>query len=354
MTIIKQSCIQVQVEYSNPTNTSDIIMSHSNMKVLHHYFGGVYNSQGQPHSKTTFTSDWYPISMFGETLFGMNFFEENAFFYYPIMAPNEQLPDSLLRVTLKVMADIYFESPGFGGTEKNTVQEFTYLLYDAQKDVDFIESHGDWLDESQINQIKKYEIGTLTLDNEIIEPTDDFVFETIGTNIYVNAEEIELKGNISVQSGYKAILQAYWGIESDATAEVGQNIELAIKRDFYNFPITVEVDDTELASYCSGTIKKYQANQTKAKKTIETTDEAEPEIDYAFTVYPNPSSDILNVESDIENSTVDLLNLDGRLISSFKLADYKAAYDVSGISAGLYFVRLKTPNGYNYLRFVKQ
>jgi hypothetical protein len=51
---------------------------------------------------------------------------------------------------------------------------------------------------------------------------------------------------------------------------------------------------------------------------------------------------------------VDLLNLDGKVISSFELKGYKAAYNVSGISAGLYFVRLATPKGYKYLRFVKQ
>lgn len=78
------------------------------------------------------------------------------------------------------------------------------------------------------------------------------------------------------------------------------------------------------------------------------------EDNYKFNIYPNPSSDMLNVQSDIENSSVDLLNIDGKLISSYQYEDYTGQYDVSALSAGLYFVRLQTPKGYKYLRFVKQ
>lgn len=360
--------------------------SHDNGNTVFEMKTNLYEQENVVGSSNTrvYVSDFYPVNSIGEEMFyiqtknskvvreelkaGVRVFNPISGQWADLLPPNapnlltppdyEQLAGEwstkVKKVKVKIMNDMYFESPGFDNFKKNTTQVFTYLLYDKQENIDFIESHGDWLEEIQIDQIKKYEAGTITLENEVIEPTDDFVFETIGTNIYVNAEEIELKGNITVQSGYKAIIQAYWGIESDPTTEIGQNIELAIKRDFYNFPETVEVDSTELSNYCSGTNKKYQANQAKAKRTLEPPKEEEQAIEYAFTVYPNPSSDMLNVESDIENSTVDLLNLDGKVISSFELKGYKASHNVSGISAGLYFVRLATPRGYKYLRFVKK
>jgi hypothetical protein len=331
---------QIQVKYRKKKLQGQIKKVNGNFKFLHII---PTNSNGK--LEITLTSDWYPTKLSGEVPIGGTWYED-------VNMSLEASEIEIVQVTYKVMADMYFLSPGYGGSEKNSTHEFTYLLYDKDNNVDFIEEKGEWLTDP--SSISKYKLGKLTLENELIETTDDFVIEVVGTNIYVNAEEIELKGNITVQNGYKAIIQAYWGIESDPTTEIGENIELAIKRNFYNFPETVEVDDTELGNYCIGTNKKYQANQAKAKRTVETTDDKEPEIDYAFTVYPNPSSDLLNVESDIENSTVDLLNVDGKLISTYQYEGFTGQYDVSALSAGLYFVRLQTPKGYKYLRFVKQ
>lgn len=332
---------QIQVTYNpNRQDGNAILKESGNLKVLHDL-----------ENKLVVASDWYPLDMTGETLLGIKLknFEEAA------TEINDVSTLSLEKITYKIMVDMYFLSSGYGGSEKNSTQVFTYLLYDKDKSVDFIQEKGEWLNDP--SSILKYRPGNVVLENEVIETTDDFVTEVVGTNIYVNAEEIELKGNISVASGYTAVLQAYWGIKSEPTTEIGNNIELAIKRDFYNFPETFEVGDTELSDYCQGTNKKYKANQVnqaKAKRTLETLREEEQEVDYSFKVYPNPSSDILNVESNIEKSTVDLLNIDGKVISSFDLEGNRASHNVSGISAGLYFVRLATPQGYKYLRFVKQ
>jgi hypothetical protein len=287
--------------------------------------------------------------MSGEVLLGGRWFENSTKNQVSTISSSDI---EIMQVTYKLLVDMYFLSPGYGGSEKNSTQEFTYLLYDKDKNVDFIEEKGEWLTDP--SSISKYKLGKLTLENEVIETTDDFVTEVVGTKIYVNAEEIELKGNISVQNGYKAIIQAYWGIESDPTTDIGQNIELAIKRDFYDFPETTEVSDAELSSYCSGNNKKYKGNEIKAKRQVIPDEESEKLTDYQFIIYPNPGSDILNVHAEIESGSIDVLDIGGKIISTFELTGYKAQQDLSEISAGLYFVRLKTPQGYKHLRFVKQ
>jgi len=328
--------VQIKVEFENYNNLGPLFELY-NFKPLKSV-----DIPGSSYKSNTVASDWYPIEGFGEHSFGLEAIGSN--YYSNIL--------QIKKVTIKVMADMYFLSDGFNGAEKNSTQVFTYLLWGNYGDIDHIASKGERIynKDGVFNLIP----GALVLENEVIETTDDFVSEVVGNIIYVNAETIELKGNITVASGYEAELQAYWGIESDPTAEIGVGIGLSIKQDFYNFPETIEVDDTELGNYCTGTNKKYQSNQAKTKRATPEDETLENTIEYKFNIYPNPSLDMLNIKSDIKNSSVDLLNVDGKLISTYQYEGYTGQYDVSALSAGLYFVRLQTPKGYKYLRFVKQ
>lgn len=346
--------VQFQVDYSMPIDEPiihEVVQTNSNLKLLHHFETDIINSIGSKQWKTTFSSDWYPINLVGEKTLGTKFREDDGWIGANVVEDINHLPDSLIRITMKIMADMYFDSPGFDGTEKNTTQVFTYLLYDARSGVDFIDTKGEWLtDPSSISQ---YLLGKLTLDNEVIETTDAFVTEVVGTDIYVKAEEIELKGNISVQSGYNAIIQAYWGIESDPTTEIGQNIELAIKRDFYNFPETIEVDDTELASFCKGTNKKYQANVKTKRSNEEEIEEPIPPT-FNFNLYPNPGSHHIQVESQSAECLGYVYDAYGQLLADFNVENHRASFDASSWSNGIYFVKLVAENNQSVKRFVKK
>ena len=301
----------------------------------------------------TFTSDWIPFEMLGEYLVGGTWKHQSN----SQGTVSNSLTDGgriLKSVTFKIMADMYFQSKGFGNTDKNTTHTFTYLLFDSENSVDYIDTKGEYISNANLGNFMQYRVGELELSGQInsyVTTNSNYIPEVIGNVIYVKAQSVKISGNLWVEPGYTAVVEAYDDIEIVEPSQVSDVISLSIKKDFYNFQEFDEVDKTELASFCTNT-NKYKSNQIKSKISEKLNDDQE--IDYAFTVYPNPSSDLLNVESDIENSTVDLLNLDGKVISSFELKDYKAAYNVSGISAGLYFVRLATPKGYKYLRFVKQ
>jgi hypothetical protein len=298
----------------------------------------------------TITSDWYPIDVIGENLLGIDFqnFEQGHWSDIGV----ETL--SLEKISLKIMADMYFESPGYDGYEKNTTQVFTYLLYDKSKNFDMIETHGEWLDESQLSQIKKIELGTLKLENEVIEPTDDFVHKTIGNVIYVNAENIELKGNISVANGYEAKLQAYWDIEVLPDAEIFPGIELIVKRDFYNFPEAIEVSNSELADFCKGTNKKYQANTAKNKTELwvdedKKEDKIETPNAIEFSVRPNPTYNSITVNWDLDDTPIKvvIMNMFGQQIIDEPISsgENSKILDLSNHSKGVYFVIIYSESG---------
>jgi hypothetical protein len=303
-----------------------------------------------------YESDFYPLEDFGEVFFQITHSDSTYIAYNPCLpAPSGiGFEIKIKKIKLKVMADMYFESPGFDGYEKNSTQVFTYLLYDKDENVDFIESHGEWLDETQISQIKKYELGTLKLENEVIEPTDDFVHETIGNVIYVNAENIELKGNISVAAGYEAKLQAYWDIEVLPNAEIFPGIELVIKRDFYNFPETEEVSNAELAAFCKGSSKKYQANVAKNKTELwvdedKIEDKIETPKAIEFSVRPNPTYNSVTLNWNFEESAnqVVVMNMFGQQIINEPIysGEHSKTIDLSNHTKGVYFVIIYSESG---------
>jgi len=180
----------------------------------------------------TYVSDWYPIEMIGEFVFALS--SEGILYVEIGEQPRGDNQLILNNIKLKLMSDMYFKSKGFGGTEKNTTQVFTYLMYDKDKGVDYIQSKGEYVTDK--SSLIRYISNTLILENEVIDPSDDFVYEVIGNIIYINALYIELKGNISVASGYHAELQAYWEIYSEPASQISPGISLSIKRDFLQIP----------------------------------------------------------------------------------------------------------------------
>jgi Leucine-rich repeat (LRR) protein len=59
-------------------------------------------------------------------------------------------------------------------------------------------------------------------------------------------------------------------------------------------------------------------------------------------IYPNPSDDIINIEIESPiNATIEIYNVSGRLVFSKKLNSKKERIDISGLSKGMYFVKVR-------------
>lgn len=81
-----------------------------------------------------------------------------------------------------------------------------------------------------------------------------------------------------------------------------------------------------------------------------------PSYDQSLKVYPNPTSDCLNLQTDIESEkTVQVLDLFGKVVLEEKSGDGQIKMDVSRLSSGCYFLKVTDASQRVYTsKFIKQ
>jgi hypothetical protein len=72
-----------------------------------------------------------------------------------------------------------------------------------------------------------------------------------------------------------------------------------------------------------------------------------------FSVYPNPATDYLNIET-TQKAIIEIFNLQRQLIIAIAANDNKMKIDVSAFPNGIYFVRAKIEKGVEVKMFVKK
>lgn len=75
-----------------------------------------------------------------------------------------------------------------------------------------------------------------------------------------------------------------------------------------------------------------------------------------LTVYPNPTSDILNITAKqaIELQTLEIYNMLGQLVISVPKANGVSAIDVSNLTTGNYFLKVVSDKGISNVKFIKK
>ena len=75
-----------------------------------------------------------------------------------------------------------------------------------------------------------------------------------------------------------------------------------------------------------------------------------------FTLYPNPAKDVLNfgVKNEIGVKSVSVYNTLGQIVMAITNVDNLKSIDVSGLTAGSYFVKVYTDKGSSSSKFIKQ
>ncbi len=170
----------------------------------------------------------------------------------------QNFPLKIKSIKLKIMAEMYFKSKNHKGGEINTNQVFTYLLYDAANpqaqtsNITYASSEVDFY---------KATPGKVVLYTSTIGPTSPSVTSVVGNSIYINAtEEIEIRGHISVQSGYKLFIQSHKQVRVFAQSKVDAEITLRVLSRFDPIAPSYEVSEEELRNFCSASSGKYKAN----------------------------------------------------------------------------------------------
>jgi hypothetical protein len=72
----------------------------------------------------------------------------------------------------------------------------------------------------------------------------------------------------------------------------------------------------------------------------------------AMSIYPNPTSGMLNITSNEEIDSVEIFNSIGNTVVSSKVAGNSSAIDMSNLPNGMYFVRVSTSNGIETVKVV--
>jgi len=71
-------------------------------------------------------------------------------------------------------------------------------------------------------------------------------------------------------------------------------------------------------------------------------------------VYPNPASDVLNINASNEVSSVSIIGMDGKVISTTEANGTTTSVNVAALNAGVYFYEVVTIEGTVRNTFVKK
>ncbi|MEQ9425100.1 MAG: T9SS type A sorting domain-containing protein [Cyclobacteriaceae bacterium] len=73
-----------------------------------------------------------------------------------------------------------------------------------------------------------------------------------------------------------------------------------------------------------------------------------------FSIYPNPTLDYININSELIDAEISLINLQGKVFSNSKSISSKLRIDVRGLPKGLYILQYKASNQIQKLKvFIK-
>lgn len=78
------------------------------------------------------------------------------------------------------------------------------------------------------------------------------------------------------------------------------------------------------------------------------------EVDNSVTIYPNPARDTIAVNADSAIKTIQLFDVQGRIMHSSLVDDTKSNLDITSYSRGIYFVKATTAKGTKIQKIIKE
>ncbi len=71
-------------------------------------------------------------------------------------------------------------------------------------------------------------------------------------------------------------------------------------------------------------------------------------------VYPNPTSNVLNVSAATQMSSIEIVNILGQTLLSKEVSGTQTQVDLSALAAGNYFIRVQAENATTVIQIVKK
>jgi hypothetical protein len=79
-----------------------------------------------------------------------------------------------------------------------------------------------------------------------------------------------------------------------------------------------------------------------------------PHLDNSITIYPNPANSILNIECNSVINTIELYDIQGRLLETEITEKNKVVFDISSKQNGIYFLKITSEKGSKVEKIVKE
>lgn len=153
-----------------------------------------------------------------------------------------------------------------------------------------------------------------------------------GRDIEFLFENINLPDSISNEPESHGFIT--FKIKPKTNVEIGDIISGVADIYFdYNLPITTNTVTTEIKD-----------------NPLSTTDIALGE----FTLYPNPASTMIRVRSSAIIDEMNLYDIKGRIIGKFRVDKLNPEINISNLAHGMYFVKIKSGNKQQTLKFIKR
>jgi uncharacterized repeat protein (TIGR01451 family) len=116
------------------------------------------------------------------------------------------------------------------------------------------------------------------------------------------------------------------------------------------------LDNGSLAENTANIFFDYNAPvETNTARTLfATLSLPEVSADQSVKVYPNPTSDFINVSCDSAIQSVELFDIHGRLVQTALPSKKQTKVDISGNAKGIYLVRIKTAKGKRVEKIIKE
>ncbi|MFZ4798652.1 MAG: T9SS type A sorting domain-containing protein [Bacteroidia bacterium] len=268
-------------------------------------------------------------------------------------------------IEIKLMADMYFISKGSKEQDLNTLQTFTYKIYqnsgtDNQMPSESNSTIGNVTFLKQNETFLKHQSGNVIFDNIQISPSTITAYThhlVNATEMHIYVENAILKNNITVAPGFTAYIHFLGSAVSnpESTWEPELVLDNMKSEDLYNYPFIYEATDIEVADFC-GQSNKYKANESLSKTANNPRIEPQKDKDkptIQFNIYPNPANDIATVLFQLNGAIAEsicIYNLAGALVQKITLTDSsnnQLILNTLDLAAGVYLVTLNASNGYS-------
>lgn len=80
----------------------------------------------------------------------------------------------------------------------------------------------------------------------------------------------------------------------------------------------------------------------------------EKELDRSVSIYPNPTSDVVNLKSDFTIRSIQVYDIQGRILITKLLSEENTSVDLSNYSSGIYYLKINTDKGAKTEKLVKK